>query len=152
MHIDAEKALKELVAKGIKLPPQPKVLIELQKILASDDYNMSDVARIISSDPGISAMLFKAARSPVFSSGRTLNSIEQVLMVIASSKPTTSCRQYPCPPAFLMQLASLSRHSGHAHRDGTTRSTDCGRTRFGVQYFSRPGLHGRIFMSAVFPY
>jgi len=35
MHIDAEKALKELVAKGIKLPPQPKVLIELQKILAS---------------------------------------------------------------------------------------------------------------------
>ncbi|MBI5438549.1 MAG: histidine kinase, partial [Nitrosomonadales bacterium] len=34
MHADIEKAIKELVSKGIKLPPQPKVLIELQKKLA----------------------------------------------------------------------------------------------------------------------
>ncbi len=82
MQIDAEKAVKELVAKGVKLPPQPKVLLELQKKLASDKYNMGDLARIISSDPGITAMLFKAARSPVFSSGKKLDSIEQVLMTI----------------------------------------------------------------------
>jgi len=77
---------------------------------------MSDVARIISSDPGISAMLFKAARSPVFSSGRTLNSIEQVLMVIGIKQTYNIVQAISCPPAFLMQLASLSRHSGHAHR------------------------------------
>ena len=82
MQIDAEKAIKELVAKGVKLPPQPKVLLELQKKLASDNYNMNDLARIISSDPGITAMLFKAARSPVFSNGKKFDSIEQVLMTI----------------------------------------------------------------------
>lgn len=82
MQIDAEKAIKELVSKGIKLPPQPKVLLELQKKLTSDKCNMSDLARIISSDPGITAMLFKAVRSPVFSSGKKLDSIEQVLMTI----------------------------------------------------------------------
>lgn len=82
MHIDTEKAIKELVAKGIKLPPQPKVLIELQKKLASDNYNMKDLTRILSSDPGLTAMLFKTACSPVFSSGKKFNSIEQVLMVI----------------------------------------------------------------------
>jgi len=27
--IDAEQAMKELVAKGIKVPPQPKMLLEL---------------------------------------------------------------------------------------------------------------------------
>jgi HD-like signal output (HDOD) protein len=82
MPIDAEKAIKELTSKGVKLPPQPKILVELQAKLASDDFKMSDLARIISSDPGITAMLFKLARSPAFSCGRELGSIEQVLMLI----------------------------------------------------------------------
>ncbi|MBI5439305.1 MAG: HDOD domain-containing protein [Nitrosomonadales bacterium] len=82
MHADIEKAIKELVSKGIKLPPQPKVLIELQKKLASRGCNTKDLARIISSDPGITAMLFKTVRSPVFSGGRKINSVEQALMVI----------------------------------------------------------------------
>ncbi len=82
MHVDIEKAIKELVAKGIKLPPQPKVLIELQKKLASRGCNVKDLATIISNDPGITAMLFKTVRSPVFSGGRKINSVEQALMVI----------------------------------------------------------------------
>ena len=82
MHIDIEKAIKELVAKGIKLPPQPKVLLELQAKLTSDDFSMKDLARIISHDPGVTAMLFKTVRSPVFGCNKHLNTLEQVLMVI----------------------------------------------------------------------
>lgn len=82
MSIDADKAMKDLVAKGIKIPPQPKVLLELQKKLASDDYDVRSLARIISGDPGISAMLFKAARSPVFGRGKKFDSLEQVIMVV----------------------------------------------------------------------
>jgi len=82
MQIDAEIAINELVVKGIKLPAQPRVLIELQQKLLSDSYSVNDLSRIISSDPGISAMLFKVARSPIFGSNKRLDSIEQVLMVI----------------------------------------------------------------------
>jgi HD-like signal output (HDOD) protein len=82
MHIDDEKAVKELVATGIQLPAQPAVLLALQKKIASDNYSMRDLSTIISGDPAISAMLFKAVRSPVFSCGKELKSIEQVLMVI----------------------------------------------------------------------
>lgn len=82
MPIDAENAIKELTSKGIKLPPQPKVLVELKAKLAADNYKMSDLARIIASDPGITAMLFKLARSPAFSCGKELTTIEQVLMLI----------------------------------------------------------------------
>jgi HD-like signal output (HDOD) protein len=82
MTIDADKAMKELVAKGIKIPPQPKVLIELRKLLSSDDYDVRKLARIISQDPGISAMLFKAARSPVFGRGKKFDAVEQVIMVV----------------------------------------------------------------------
>jgi len=82
MHIDTKKAIQELAAKGIKLPPQPNVLIALQKALASKGCNIKDLARIISGDPGITAMLFRVVHSPVFSSGKKFNSLEEVLMVI----------------------------------------------------------------------
>jgi len=81
MAIDVDNAIRELTSKGIKLPPQPSVLLELQKKFASDDYTMKQLANVISADPGITAMLFKAARSPVFG-GRKLDRIEQVLMMI----------------------------------------------------------------------
>lgn len=82
MQFDAEKAMKDIVSKGIKLPTQPRVLIELQAKLNSDDYSMRELAQIIARDPGITAMLFKALGSPVFSHSKKLDSLEQVLMVI----------------------------------------------------------------------
>lgn len=82
MSIDVNKAMKELVAKGIKIPPQPKVLLELQRLLADGDYDMRTLAKVIGADPGISAMLFKAVRSPVFGRGRKFESLDQVLIVV----------------------------------------------------------------------
>lgn len=80
--LDEQKALEELVSKGIKIPPQPKVLLELQELLRKDDFDARQIAKIISQDPGIVAMLFKAARSPVFARGRKIDSLDQVLMII----------------------------------------------------------------------
>lgn len=82
MSLDAEKAMKELVAKGIKIPPQPKVLLDLQKALASDNYDVRSLARIIGTDPGLSAMLFKVARSPLFARGKKFEALDQVIMVV----------------------------------------------------------------------
>lgn len=82
MHLDEEKALAELVAKGVRIPPQPRVVIELQGLLLSGDYDLREVAKVIAQDPGIVAMLFKASKSPVFARGRALTSLDQILMVI----------------------------------------------------------------------
>lgn len=86
MTIDADQAIKELTSKGIKLPPQPRVLLELQQKFADDDYSMKDLADIIASDPGITAMLFKAARSPVFGGNKKLNTLGQVLTLIGAKQ------------------------------------------------------------------
>lgn len=82
--LDAEdkKAIAELTKGGIHIPPQPKVLIEYGRLLAKGDYDTRAVARVIGQDPGIVALLFKAARSPVFSRGRKLDTLEQVVMVV----------------------------------------------------------------------
>jgi len=79
---EQKKALADLAKGGIKLPAQPKVLIELGRLIAKGDYDTRSVARVIGQDPGIVALLFKAARSPAFSRGRKMDSLDQVLMVV----------------------------------------------------------------------
>ncbi len=82
MQVDEKAALERLMKQGVKLPPQPRVLMELQDLLRSDDYEMRSVARIIGQDPGIVALLFRLARSSAFSRGRRIDSLDQILMVI----------------------------------------------------------------------
>ena len=77
-----QKALDALVAKGIRIPPQPRVLIELRKAIDSSDYTVGTISRIINQDPGLVAMLFKISRSPAFSRGRQFNKLGDVLQVI----------------------------------------------------------------------
>lgn len=82
MQINEKEAQERLTKQGVKLPPQPRVLVELQKLMRSDDYEMRSVAKVIGQDPGIVALLFRLARSPAFSRGRKIDSLEQILMVV----------------------------------------------------------------------
>jgi HD-like signal output (HDOD) protein len=82
MQINEKKSLENLAKLGVKIPPQPRVLVELQQLLRSDDYEMRSVAKVINQDPGIVALLFRLARSPAFSRGKKIGSIEQILMVV----------------------------------------------------------------------
>lgn len=82
MQIDQQHELDRLAASGIRIPPQPRVLIELRNEIATADFDIRSISRIISQDPGLVAMLFKASRSPVFSRGRKFEKLEQVLQVI----------------------------------------------------------------------
>lgn len=81
-QVEDQQALDRLAASGIRIPPQPKVLIELRRTIAHGDYDIRSVSRIIGQDPGLVAMLFKASRSPVFSRGRKFDKLDQVLQVI----------------------------------------------------------------------
>jgi HD-like signal output (HDOD) protein len=107
MNADAKAALDELARQGIRIPPQPQVLVELQRLLLSDDYDMREVAQVIGKDPGIVALLFRIARSPAFSRGRKLETIDQVLMVVGIKQVFN-----------LVQAASLSMTLS----DGTRRA------------------------------
>ncbi|HUW37667.1 MAG TPA: HDOD domain-containing protein [Rhodocyclaceae bacterium] len=86
MTLDLDKAMKELGSKGIKIPPQPKVLLDLRELLANNDFGVRKLTRIILGDPGIAALLFKAAGSPVFHRGKKFSSLEQVVMVVGAKQ------------------------------------------------------------------
>jgi HD-like signal output (HDOD) protein len=82
LQSEDQQALDTLLANGIRIPPQPRILIKLREQLAGDDYTVRTVSRIISQDPGLVAMLFKVSRSPVFSRGRKFNKLDDVLQII----------------------------------------------------------------------
>lgn len=105
MQINEKEALDKLAKQGVKLPPQPRVLMELQQLLVSDDYEMRSVVKVISQDPGIVAMLFRLARSPAFSRGRKIESLDQILMVVGVKQVFN-----------LVQAAALSAATGDRTR------------------------------------
>jgi HD-like signal output (HDOD) protein len=82
MQINEQEALAQLAKQGVKIPPQPRVLLELQKLLASDDYDMRSVTKVLSQDPGIVSLLFKATRSPAFARARNAKTLDQIVMVV----------------------------------------------------------------------
>ena len=77
-----QKAVSDLLAQGIRIPPQPRILLELRQAIDGTDYTVGTISRIISQDPGLVAMLFKISRSPAFSRGRKFDKIGDVLQVI----------------------------------------------------------------------
>ncbi|CAB1369994.1 HDOD domain-containing protein [Denitratisoma oestradiolicum] len=103
-----EQALMDLVARGVKLPPQPQVLVQLEDNLSRGDPDVRTLARTIAQDPGLTAMLFKAARSPLFNPrNRNLDRLDQVLMVIGSKQCLNLARAF-----------SLATSIPGAHRHG----------------------------------
>lgn len=74
--------IKGLMARGLKLPPQPKVVEELQKCRLRQENDLRVVARIISQDAGITAQLFRAVQSPVYREHQPFVSVEKILQAL----------------------------------------------------------------------
>lgn len=67
---------------GVKLPPQPKVVEELQRQLARNETDIRALARTISQDAGITALLFKAVQSAAYRQHQPFESLEKILQTI----------------------------------------------------------------------
>ena len=64
-----EKIL-ELIETNSNLPPLPKILFGLQKLMDDPDCEVEDVYRLIKTDPVLSGRLITLANSALFGSGR----------------------------------------------------------------------------------
>ncbi len=79
---DESKSVKRLFEKGITIPPQPRVLQELQESLARGVADVRVLARIIVKDPGVGALLFKVVQSAAFRKFQPFSSLEHVLQAV----------------------------------------------------------------------
>jgi HD-like signal output (HDOD) protein len=79
--LDAQM-MKGLMERGLKLPPQPKIVEELQKCKLRQERDLRIVARIIGKDAGITAMLFRTVKSSAYREFQPFVSIEKILQAV----------------------------------------------------------------------
>lgn len=67
------------VLQGIRVPPQPQILVDLQMEQAMPSQDNSQIARLIRQDVSLSGMMLKFVNSPFYGLTNKITSIEQAL-------------------------------------------------------------------------
>ncbi len=61
------------------LPPLSRTIIEINNVYANENSSISDLARVIESDPMIVANLLKTANSPLYGFGKEIKNVAQAV-------------------------------------------------------------------------
>lgn len=71
-----------LLARGVNLPPQPRVLAELDTLVSRDEVSLWRIAGLVRQDAGLTARVFKVVHSPLFGLRREVDSLERALALL----------------------------------------------------------------------
>jgi HD-like signal output (HDOD) protein len=72
----------DALIKSIRIPPRPSLLADVQAELAAPDPSPERIARIVSSDVGMSGALLKLANSSFYGGKRKAKSVEQAILFL----------------------------------------------------------------------
>lgn len=113
---DEARAVKRLFERGVTIPPQPRVLQELQEALARGVADVRTLSHIISQDPGIASALFKVVQSPAYREFQPFSSLTRVLQAIGLQQTANILR------AVALSAALPARHNRKGFEAYWTRS------------------------------
>ncbi|MBL8404413.1 MAG: HDOD domain-containing protein [Dechloromonas sp.] len=74
--------IKRLLEGGVKIPPQPRVLDELRKLMARKEMDVRLLARVINQDPGLTAILFKIVGNSAYRQHPPMSTVEEILHAV----------------------------------------------------------------------
>ena len=72
----------QLLLKGITIPPQPQIMVDLHMEMAATEVSMEAITDIICKDVGISGCVLKVVNSPFFKRCNQISSIKQALSLL----------------------------------------------------------------------
>jgi len=82
--------MKSSIVDSIKsLPPLSKSIVDINRIYASEDASIQDMAKVIEHDPMIVANLLKVANSPLYSFGREIRNVAQAVSLFGMGMTRT---------------------------------------------------------------
>ncbi len=77
------------VSEGFSIPSIPEILLEVQRICADPEGELTDLANLISSDIGLSSAILKTINSPLYGMNRAISDISQAVMLLGMSSVST---------------------------------------------------------------
>ena len=70
------------ILKGIKIPPQPQIMVDLQMEQAMPEPDSNRIAELISHDVGLAGTLLKIVNSPLYGLANKISSIHQSVNIL----------------------------------------------------------------------
>jgi HD-like signal output (HDOD) protein len=98
----------DALIKSIRIPPRPSLLADLQRELVCSEPSPAAIARIISSDVGMSGALLKLANSSFYGGKRKAKSIEQAIGFLGMNQVAALMTGLLAREAIVSDRASLA--------------------------------------------
>lgn len=76
--------ITKLLSNKIKLPSPPAIAIKILETVRKDEFTFQDLAKVIESDPALTARVLRASNSPYYNKSGTVNSIEKSLAILGT--------------------------------------------------------------------
>jgi len=109
-----EKILSSLQQNG-DLPPLPKVLLELQKLINDPDCNVDDIHRLVKADMVLTGKLITLSNNVYFAGGREkADGIEEAIVRLGIKMVLDLCYSVELPKAF-KQIKSFDQNQFWKH-------------------------------------
>jgi putative nucleotidyltransferase with HDIG domain len=85
-----EQERRERILKRIEslqsLPSLPRVVSELLRVLAEDDFDMQELMELVQQDPSLTARVLKLANSAIYGRPRQIDSLSQALVLLGGEE------------------------------------------------------------------
>ena len=84
--LSEQALLDKVLGSQINIPPQPAVLLEIDKLINKPNNQLSAIGNLINKDVGLSAAIFKLVNSSFYKSSSQITSIQKAITVLGISQ------------------------------------------------------------------
>jgi HD-like signal output (HDOD) protein len=85
-EVDEQVLLDKVLDSQIKIPPQPAILLEIDRLINSPNNQLAAIGKLITKDVGLSAAIFKLVNSSFYKSPAPITSIQKAITVLGLSQ------------------------------------------------------------------
>lgn len=82
LSLSERKEFQKLLDSGISLPAQPSIMQEIEHLIHRPKVRMDAIAKMISSDTALTAIIFKIIGSPIYGLRKPVDSVEKAISLI----------------------------------------------------------------------
>ncbi|MCB1936499.1 MAG: HDOD domain-containing protein [Nitrosomonas sp.] len=89
---DTEQQWEALRQSGIYIPKKPDILLQIEELLQSPDFQLSQIADLARKDPGLSARFLHIVNSPANNLDKEVTSVDNAIFILGAYRTLNLCR------------------------------------------------------------
>jgi HD-like signal output (HDOD) protein len=119
--------LEKVVGSQINIPPQPSILLEIDRLIGKPANNLTSIGNLISRDVGLSAAIFRLVNSPFYKLPCRVTSIPKAITIIGLAQITNLIKGLALRKALSGQELAYERFWEHSEEIATLSSIIAGK-------------------------